>query len=149
MKRMSIAVALTAIALASPAFATGDLTKTDITEVTLEMGSNDTGMYFKPNHFDFETGKAYKVILNNVDEIKHEISLGQLPHHLFTRKVLVKDASDNLIAEIKGGVHEMEVGAGKSYEWFFVPLQPIDNAVIECAIPGHKEAGMIGSVTIK
>ncbi len=149
MKRMTFALALAALAVTGPALATGDLTKTDVTVVTLEMGSNDDGMYFKPNHFEFETGKAYKMILTNVDEIKHEVELGQLPHHLFTRKVEIRDQADQLIAEVKGAIHEMEVGAGKSYEWFFVPLQPIENAAVECAIPGHREAGMIGTVTIK
>jgi len=148
MKFASLAITFAAATLASQVFAAGDLTKTDITTVTLEMGSNGAAMYFNPNHFDFETGRAYKMVLKNVDNRKHELDMGELPNKVFTRKVEVKDDAGKLVAEIKGSVHEMEVGAGKSYEWFFVPLQPIKNAVIDCSIPGHKEAGMTGTVTI-
>jgi len=43
----------------------------------------------------------------------------------------------------------VEVGAGKTVEWFIVPIQTTDEPVeITCEIPGHLEAGMRASAMI-
>jgi len=149
MKRCLVAILATALAGASPGLASGDLTRTDIIDVKLEMGSSDGGMYFKPNHFEFETGRAYKLVMINVDEIKHEVSLNEMAQKIFTRKVEVRDTSGKFIAEIKGSIHEVEIAPGQTVEWFFVPIQTLDKFEITCEIPGHLEAGMHASATIK
>ncbi len=149
MKHTPFAVAAIAALAAGAAYADGDLTKIDVTEVVLTMGSNDDGMYFEPSDFVFKTGHAYKWVLRNVDEIKHEIAVGHMAPKIFTRKVEISDEAGNMIAEIKGTVHEIEVGAGKTVEWFFVPVQTLDSSKIICAIPGHEEAGMFGTVTLE
>ena len=70
-------------------------------------------MYFKPDHLDLETGKAYKIVLRNVDEIVHEFAAPELALHSFTRKVEITDESGEMIAEIFGGnITEVEIGAG-------------------------------------
>ena len=53
-----------------------------------------------------------------------------------------------MLAEIKGAVREIEVGPGGEVEWYVVPVQTGKNLAMECALPGHKEAGMIGTITI-
>ena len=50
--------------------AEGDLSRANPTKVTLEMGTTDGDMYFKPSHLEFETGEAYNLVLKNVDQIK-------------------------------------------------------------------------------
>ncbi len=112
------------------------------------MGSNDNGMYFKPNKFNFETGKAYKLVMVNVDEIKHEVALNEMTERIFTRKIEAKDKDGNLVTEVKGLINEVEIGPGKTVEWFFVPVQTIENTEISCEIPGHREAGMFGVASI-
>jgi uncharacterized cupredoxin-like copper-binding protein len=106
-------------------------------------------MYFKPDHLDLETGKAYKLVLKNTDKIKHELEAPEMVEKIFTRKIEVADKNDNMIAEIKGKITEIEVGPGGTVEWFFVPVQTGKNLEMDCAIAGHKEAGMVGTVTIK
>ncbi len=113
------------------------------------MGTSGDKMYFKPDHLDLETGKAYKIVLRNVDEAKHEFAGHELIEKLFTRKVEIADASGGLVAEIKGNVREVEVGPKREVEWFIVPIQTGENIPMECEIEGHKEAGMYGTVTIK
>jgi uncharacterized cupredoxin-like copper-binding protein len=150
MKRLATACALLALAVAGPSFAAGDLSRANIIDVPLEMGSNDEGMYFKPDHFEFETGQAYKLIMSNPDEIKHEVSLNEMTERIFTRKIEISDAEGNLVAEIKGHITEVEIGPHQTVEWFFVPIQTIDEPTeITCEIPGHYEAGMRASVIIK
>ena len=41
-----------------------------------------------------------------------------------------------------------DTGPGGEVEWFIVPVQTGTNLAIECALEGHKEAGMVGTVTI-
>jgi uncharacterized cupredoxin-like copper-binding protein len=150
MKRLVIAATFASLAIAGPAFSAGDLSRANVIDVVLEMGSNDDGMYFKPDHFEFETGQAYKLVMKNVDEIKHEVSLHEMGERIFTRKIEVSDAQGNFVSEIKGNIIEVEVGAGQTVDWFFVPVQTIENPVeITCEIPGHYESGMHATAVIK
>jgi uncharacterized cupredoxin-like copper-binding protein len=148
MKRTAL-VLVPLLALAgAQTFAAGDLSRNNPEEVVIEMGSNAGGMYFKPNHLEFETGKAYKLVLRNTDAIKHEVEAGEFAEKVFTRKVEVKDKNGNMLAEIKGSVREVEVGPKSEVEWFIVPVQTGKNLAMECALRGHKEAGMVGTITI-
>ena len=149
MKSLSLLLATAAIAFASGAQAAGDLSRADPQEIVLEMGTSGDKMYFKPDHLDLETGKAYKIVLRNLDEIKHEFAGHELIDKLFTRKVEIADSSGNLVAEIKGNVREIEIGPKREVEWFIVPIQTGENIAMECELEGHREAGMVGTVTIK
>lgn len=131
------------------AYAAGDLSRNNPQEVVLEMGSDGSRMYFKPNHLEFETGKAYKLVLKNTDTVKHEIESHEFVDKVFTRKLEIEDENGKLVAEIKGSIREVEVGPGREVEWFFVPVQSGKNLDMDCAIAGHKEAGMFGTITIK
>lgn len=143
-------LAITALVIgAGPVFAAGDLSRANVIDVPIEMGSTADGMYLKPDTFTFETGQAYKLILTNVDEIKHEIALNEMGERIFTRKVEIQE-NDNLVAEIKGTIREVEVGPGKTVEWYIVPVQTTDEPVeITCELPGHLEAGMRASAMIE
>ena len=145
--KLAILASLLAIPV-SVAFAAGDLSRNNPQEIVIEMGTTAQGMYFKPNHLQLETGKAYKLVLKNVDKVKHELEATEFAEKVFTRKVEVKDSDGNMLAEIKGSVREIEVGPGGEVEWFVVPVQTGKNLAMECALPGHKEAGMIGTITI-
>lgn len=151
MKTVSIAVSIAAMAIASslPALAEGDLSRADITEIVIEMGSvNPKVMYFKPDHIELETGKAYKIVFENTDKIKHEFDAGELASIVFTRKVEVVDADGEMISEIKGNIREIEVAGGHTVEWFIVPIQTGTDIPVVCAIEDHAELGMVGTVTV-
>lgn len=132
---------------ASTSYAEGDLSRADPQEIVIEMGSKGSKMYFEPSHIDLETGKAYKLVFRNVDTQKHEFESHELVEKIFTRKVeVVQDGK--MLAEIKGSVSEVEVGAGAEAEWYIVPIQPGADLDMTCALPGHAEAGMVGTVTV-
>jgi uncharacterized cupredoxin-like copper-binding protein len=88
-------------------------------------------------------------VLKNVDKVKHEFASPDLVAKSFTRKVEVLGADGKMIAEIKGGVTEIEVAPGGVAEWFIVPVQTGKDVPMVCEIAGHKEAGMVGTITIK
>ena len=149
MRKLSVLLAMCALPLASASYAAGDLSKADPAEIVIEMGAlNPKAMYFKPDHFELETGKAYKIVFKNTDKVKHEFASPELVGRVFTRKVEVLGKNGEMIAEIKGNVTEIEVAGGGTVEWFIVPVQTGKDIPVECAIEGHKEAGMVGTVTI-
>jgi len=149
MRKLPFLITMCALALPSAAYAAGDLSRADPAEIVIEMGQVDAKhMYFKPSHIDLETGKAYKLVFKNTDKIKHEFASPELVGRVFTRKVEVLGADGKMIAEIKGNVTEIEVAGGGMVEWFIVPVQTGKDIPVECAIEGHKEAGMVGTVTI-
>jgi uncharacterized cupredoxin-like copper-binding protein len=150
MKRIPVVLGIAALVTATNAFAAGDLSRAEPVEIVIEMGQKDAKhMFFKPNHVDFETGKAYKIVFKNIDKIKHEFAAPEFVTKIFTRKVEVLGADGKMIAEVKGAINEVEVGPGGTAEWFIVPIQTGDNIPVECALEGHKEAGMVGTFTIK
>ena len=152
MRTLPIVLSMSAVAFAFPALAEGDLSRADPIEIVLEMGATDAAekpMYFKPSHLDLETGKAYKIVLKNTGEVKHEFASPGLMERSFTRKVEITDKAGALVAEIKGNISEVEVGPGQEVEWFIVPVQTGENLPMECLIEGHKEAGMVGTITVK
>ena len=149
MKIKNLLLASLALILAPLAYADGDLSRANVQTVVLEMGSHTDGrMYFKPNHLNFSTGQAYKIVLKNVDKIKHEIEAGEFAEKIFTRKVEVKDEKGGLVAEIKGSIREIEIGPMAQVEWYVVPVQSGANLALDCGLEGHKKAGMHGLITI-
>jgi uncharacterized cupredoxin-like copper-binding protein len=148
MKTQFAIVAALAVSAAFPSWAAGDLSRANVQEVTMEMGTNDDGMYFSPNEFVFETGKAYKMVMTNVDDVKHEVTFGEGTEKMFTRKIEITTPDDALIAEIKGHINEVEIGPHQTVEWFFVPIQPKDFE-IKCEIEGHYELGMHANASFK
>ena len=149
MKIISLLTTSVAIMLAPMAYADGDLSRANVQTVELEMGTKDGRMYFKPNHLNFKTGQAYKLVLKNVDNIKHELEANGFVEKIFTRKVEIEDSKGGLVAEIKGNIREIEVGPGQEVEWFIVPIQTGADIEMVCALQGHKEAGMHGLITIE
>jgi len=152
MRSVSIALPLSALLLSGPAFAEGDLSRDNPIEIVLEMGTTEDGekMYFRPDHLDLETGQAYILLLRNLDEDqKHEFAGHELIEKVFTRKVEITEESGDLVAEIKGNISEIEVGPRQEVEWFFVPVQTGEDLEMACELEGHREAGMIGTVTIR
>jgi uncharacterized cupredoxin-like copper-binding protein len=150
MKKIPLVLAMSAFVFASTAYADGDLSRADATEIAIEMGQKDAKhMFFKPEHIDLQTGKAYKISFKNTDKVKHEFSAPEFVAKVFTRKVEVLGADGKVIAEVKGAVSEIEVVGGGVADWYIVPVQTGKDIPIECAIEGHKEAGMVGTITIK
>jgi uncharacterized cupredoxin-like copper-binding protein len=150
MKKLPLMLAAMAFGFADAAYAAGDLSRADPAEIVIEMGQVDAKhMYFKPSHIDLQTGKAYKIAFKNVDKIKHEFAAPDFVAKVFTRKVEVLGPDGKAISEVKGTITEIEVFPGGTVEWFIVPVQTGKDIAIECALEGHKEAGMVGTITIE
>ena len=148
MKILPMTVSVLALAITSPVFAEGDLSRANVIEVAMELGQDDDGMYMRPNDYVFETGQAYNLVITNTDEFKHELALNEMVERIFTRKLEIANGEGDLVAEIKGKIHEVEVGPGQTVQWFFVPVQTMETMEITCELPGHYESGMFATATI-
>lgn len=130
-------------------FAAGDLTEQTPIEVTVNLGDAKNNLRFYPDSLQFETGKLYKLVIQNPSKQKHYFTSEGLARSVFTRKVQVVSADNQTLVEVKGAISEIEVYPGHTAEWWFVPVKTLSENVLRCSIKGHTEAGMIGRITIK
>lgn len=130
------------------AAAVGDLTNQEPVEIKVRLGNEADALRFFPEAISLETGRLYRLTLSNPSPQKHYFSSEGLSQAVYTRKVQVNGADGKAIAEVKGQIREIEVYPKATTEWWFVPLKTGNFGDVKCTIPGHSEAGMVGSVKI-
>ena len=111
--------------------------------VTVVMSDDEGAMKFTPDRLDVKKGEQVRFVIQNKGALKHEFMLAS-----------VKDNDKH--AEVMKKFPDMEhddpnaksVDPGKTAEmvWRFTKTGTFEFA---CLIPGHREAGMHGSVTVK
>ena len=111
--------------------------------VTVIMREGDGTMQFVPERVDVKKGDQIRFIIQNKGVLKHEFTLASIE-------------DNNKHAEIMKKYPDMEhddpnaksVDPGKSAEilWRFSKTGTFEFA---CLLPGHREAGMHGAVTVK
>jgi uncharacterized cupredoxin-like copper-binding protein len=111
--------------------------------VTVVMSDADGAMKFSPDRLDIKKGEQVRFIIENKGALKHEFTLAS-----------VKDNDKH--AEMMKKFPDMEhddpnaksVDPGKTAEivWRFTKTGTFEFA---CLIPGHREAGMHGSIIVK
>lgn len=115
-------------------------------EVTMAEVS-PTSYVFQPSSLTFEAGKPYvlRIVSPSVNIAKHYFSpdgAGNFYKAIATRKVQTSQA------EYKAPhFDEVELLVGGTLELYFVPVLPGSYDIV-CTIPGHRDLGMVGSVTI-
>ena len=111
--------------------------------VTVVMSDDEGAMKFTPDRLDIKKGEQVRFVIQNKGALKHEFTLAS-----------VKDNDKH--AEMMKKFPDMEhddpnaksVDPGKTAEivWRFTKTGTFEFA---CLIPGHREAGMHGTVTVK
>ena len=111
--------------------------------VTVVMSDDEGAMKFTPDRLDIKKGEQVRFVIQNKGALKHEFTLAS-----------VKDNDKH--AEMMKKFPDMEhddpnaksVDPGKTAEivWRFTKAGTFEFA---CLIPGHREAGMHGTVTVK
>ena len=111
--------------------------------VTVAMSDDEGAMKFTPDRLDIKKGEQVRFVIQNKGALKHEFTLAS-----------VKDNDKH--AEMMKKFPDMEhddpnaksVDPGKTAEivWRFTKTGTFEFA---CLIPGHREAGMHGTVTVK
>ena len=132
------ALALTALVLAACASAPKPQ------EVTLTA----TNMTFSSSSFEVTAGVSVILTLVNQDALEHDFSILEIP-------VESVSEPDPVSAE-----HQMEMGEAAADPVLHVAVQPNETNQLTftptkpgtyefyCTVPGHKEAGMVGTMTV-
>jgi uncharacterized cupredoxin-like copper-binding protein len=111
--------------------------------VTVIMNDSDGTMKFTPSHLDVKKGEQVHFIIENKGSLKHEFTLASVHDN---------DKHAKLMQKYPDMEHDdpnaKSVDPGKSAEilWRFTKPGTFEFA---CLIPGHREAGMRGAVTVK
>ncbi|HBC41659.1 MAG TPA: copper-binding protein [Pseudanabaena sp.] len=135
------------LAIAAPISTTAqpaavDFTKQQAIAVNVSLSNNANELKFIPDHFTFISGRRYKLVLSNPSAIKHYFTSKDFADAVWTQNVVAGNV------EIKGNIRELELKPKALAEWTFVPIKS-GTYELHCAIAGHTEAGMRGSITIQ
>ena len=142
MRKLLVLTFAVGLVSAGLVWAGGDLTRQTPVQLKVLIGAKDAEFAFVPNTWNLETGKLYKVTLVNQGKVKHEWVAPEFTQTVWTRKVEVGGV------EVKGVISEVEVPPGAQAEWYFIPLRT-GQFDMGCEIQGHREAGMVGKVSVK
>jgi uncharacterized cupredoxin-like copper-binding protein len=145
--RSVVAAALLAM-IGMDARAAGDLSRQEPVLVTVQLG-NDRGEHrFTPGSIRFETGKLYRLRLENPSPHDYYFNSQGLADAVYTRKVSVLDRGGQPLAEVYGAVRRLEIKRGGVAEWWFVPVRTgqFDDLM---STKAHSQAGMTGSIAIE
>jgi uncharacterized cupredoxin-like copper-binding protein len=99
-------------------------------------------MAFAAKEVTVENGKAVKLVFNNQDGQLHDFSVDKIP---------VKVSEDHKDGHDMGGAKpdlHVSAEAGKTGEVEFTPTKA-GTYTFYCTVPGHKDAGMVGSLIVK
>lgn len=126
--------------LTTPSWAV-DLAKQPLIDVNVSLSNGANELVFVPAQVQFTAGKRYHLHLTNPSSSKHYFTAKDFADAIWTQKV---DAGN---VEIKGAIHELELRSGTAADWVFVPVRSGRYRLV-CTVPGHTEAGMVGTLTI-
>jgi len=111
--------------------------------VTVIMSDSDGTMRFIPDRLDVKRGEQVRFIIKNKGVLKHEFTLASVQDN---------DKHAELMKKYPDMEHDdpnaKSVDPDKSAEilWRFTKIGTFEFA---CLIPGHREAGMHGTLTVK
>lgn len=111
--------------------------------IQVTMTENDGKMLFLPARVEVRKGEQIKFLLKNNGLLEHEFILASTAENLEHAEAM--KANPDMDHDDPNGKH---VGPSKSAEivWRFTKAGEFEYA---CLIPGHREAGMIGTVVVK
>eukprot|EP00798_Chlamydomonas_sp_ICE-L_P032242 gene32242-16807_t len=103
-----------------------------IEEVSVNLGNANNDMVFEPAHLEFTAGKVYKLKMYNPSNVNHYFTALEFADKIYT--ILVETGNP--------GIEEVELDAGTSLTWIFVPIKP-GTYPLKCTVTGHTEGGML------
>ena len=125
-----------------------NLTQQEPILISIKIGTKDGLHRFNPDAITLETGKLYKLRLENTGVQPYYFTSPGLADAVYTRKVVVRDLAGSVITEIYGAVRRFEISAGQSIEWW---IYPVRTGVFDDVISNKKLAqdGMKATITVK
>ena len=111
--------------------------------VQVTMGESDGKMLFIPARIEVRKGDQIKFVLRNNGELEHEFVLASTADNLKHAEEMKNNP--NMAHEEPNG-REVEPKQAGEMIWKFTKAGEFEYA---CLIPGHREAGMVGTIVVK
>jgi uncharacterized cupredoxin-like copper-binding protein len=111
--------------------------------IQVVMKETDSGMAFAPNRLVFRQGEQVQFVLRNGGELEHELVIGTVEANREHAEAMAahpdmehEDPNAKRLGPKTSGV----------LRWQFTQAGTFEYA---CLIPGHREAGMVGTVVVE
>lgn len=117
------------------------LANSTVDEIKVSLGNRSGELKFFPSTIQLETGKQYKLLLDNPSPDKHYFTSKDFADASWTKKVQAGKV------EVKGAIHELELKPGGEAEWDLTPMKS-GTYELHCSIKGHAPAGMVGEIIV-
>ncbi len=140
MKRIIVLVALLALTGCGGQQSSGGSAQA-LAGVTL----NATDFVFTPAQIEVAAGETIKVTLENKGTQDHDFTIQAIP--LSGKAHAMGNADDHMHSADSSAVH-VAVKAGTTGTVEFTPTEA-GVYTFDCTVPGHKEAGMVGTLNVK
>ena len=111
--------------------------------VQVSMGEKDGKMQFIPNRIEIRRGEQVKFQLRNNGELDHELVLATLEENL--KHAIEMQKNPDLEHDDPNAKRLAPKKTGEIV-WAFTKAGEFD---FSCLIPGHREAGMTGTIVVK
>jgi uncharacterized cupredoxin-like copper-binding protein len=126
-------------------FSAGELgdSKRPARTVQVTMGESDGKMLFVPARLEIKKGDQIKFVLRNNGELDHEFILASTADNLKHAEAMIKHP--DMEHEEPNG-RQLAPKETSEIVWKFTKAGEFEYA---CLIPGHREAGMTGTIVVK
>jgi uncharacterized cupredoxin-like copper-binding protein len=158
-RRLILAIACSAVAQATPLIAgalahgdeydlvygkPGDPRKPARTvEVLMKEAPGDYEMMFIPNRVTVRVREQIRFVLRNVGNRDHEFVLGTVADNLAHMKEMEKHPG---MVHVETNARRLKPNETAEIVWHFTKRGTFD---FSCLIPGHREAGMFGTIIVE
>jgi uncharacterized cupredoxin-like copper-binding protein len=111
--------------------------------IQVKMGESDGKMLFMPARLEVRTGDQIKFALRNNGELEHEFVLASTADNLRHAEAMKKHPD---MAHDEPNGRQLAPKKTSEIVWKFSKAGEFEYA---CLIPGHREAGMTGTIVVK
>ncbi|MCP8940381.1 cupredoxin family protein [Alsobacter sp. SYSU M60028] len=111
--------------------------------VTITMKEGDSRMEFAPNRLEIRKGEQVRFKLVNAGQLDHELVIGTLEGNMKHAEEMKKNPD---MEHDDPNAKRLAPGATGEIVWRFTRAGSFD---FSCLIPGHREAGMAGTLIVK
>ncbi len=98
---------------------------------------------YTPDELTFESYRPYRIRMRNVGETVHDMAGGD-----FFRGIVAQMVQSNTGRVVTPYIRSIYIRPGQEIELWFVPVKAGEFSFF-CSLPGHREDGMEGLVTIR
>lgn len=111
--------------------------------ITITMREADGKMLFAPDRIEVKRGEQIRFVLSNAGELEHEFVLATPGENLRHAEEMQKNPE---MAHDDPNARRVAPKTKSEMVWRFTKAGTFEYG---CLIPGHREAGMIGTVVVK